>query len=156
MLIHFSTEYVATFRQLLFHLIEKIFITAMMRYILLFSSASMTFTVILSSCLLDDPGEALYLTKYIESGDIESVNLLRYHFLFNCDQFPIDYRLLVYDFFFCILGSKSVIGFTERNSNQKLCRLFYSEQTTQFEFVLLVFLGCDQSRQCSGIGVVAR
>lgn len=42
---------------------------------LLFLSASMMFTVISSSFLLDDPGEALYLTKYIENSDIETVAL---------------------------------------------------------------------------------
>lgn len=60
------------------HLIEKIFISVMMRYLLLSLSASTMFTVTTCSFLLDDPGEALYLTKYIESGDIKTVAIFWY------------------------------------------------------------------------------
>lgn len=45
----------------------------MMRYILLICTVSVMFTIIRSSFLKDDPGEALYLTKYIENGYIEMV-----------------------------------------------------------------------------------
>lgn len=55
-----------------------------MRYILLFCNISVMFTIISGSfvnpypryklfCDGGDPGDALYLTKYIESGDIETV-----------------------------------------------------------------------------------
>lgn len=57
-----------------------------MRLILLFCNISVIFTVISGSFVNPypkyklfsddgDPGEALYLTKYIENGDIETVSL---------------------------------------------------------------------------------
>lgn len=80
----------------------------MMRYILQICSISVIFTSIRSSFLMDDPGDALYLTEYIERGDIETV-MLRWrmnHFRFTIF---INYELINLMNF---SGSKSSAGCT--------------------------------------------
>lgn len=78
-----------------------IFIVFTMRYILHICSVSVMFTIIRGSFLFDDPGDALFLTQYIERGDIETVMLLRY-------SINLIFELL--DWYFSLIFCDSIVS----------------------------------------------
>lgn len=88
-----------------------------MRYILHICSVLVLVTIIRGSFLFDDPGDALFLTQYIERGDIETVMLPRYFFLKYC-SIRIFLRFVMIQLsirtarFFYFVGPKSSIGST--------------------------------------------